>query len=59
MKTKLRATALAGLIALFLTGCTATDTTADFGKISTTGPGHSTDTTRSGEMDGIGFVHRY
>lgn len=59
MKINHKATALAGLLAILLAGCSATETTSDFGKISSTERGHSTDYTRSGEMGGLGFVHRY
>ena len=52
-------TGLAGLLTIALTGCASQQVTSDFGKITTSERGHSTDTTRSGEMSGIGFVHRY
>ena len=51
---------MASLMAVILTAtlssCAAPGgVTSEFGKISSTEAGHSTDTTRSGEIGGVGF----
>ncbi len=56
MKLRQIATLMAGILTATLTSCAAPDgVTSEFGKISSREIGHSTDTTRSGEIGGVGF----
>ena len=59
MKIKRIISALAGMLALILAGCAATEGTSDFGKITTTERVDFNEPDRTGNVSGVGFVHQY